>query len=325
MNLDLTKYLAHKKHTNLIFAACDDKYAFCLYISLSTLQENSPRLAQSADIYVAGYGLSDKSKEILNSLPHTRVVDYAYPAELPDTEQIRKFTAASFARYDCFALLKHYEKILYLDSDVLVQKEILPVFDEIYDGLGLITDPTFPTVRGQFFAPIKGFNMERVGFNSGFLVLTNKSNWAEKGEEITRWLYEQTQKLAKDLFLPDQGIINLAIEHFAINPAILSDLYNCPASESISKLKKAYIIHSTGPRKFWNYYFFRDFYKYYTVWIKKGGAPVAIRKGDSKLYKKFLANPSVRDKIFFQLCPDIFSKPLKALRFSVKKMLKVRF
>lgn len=72
MNFDLTKYLAHKKHTNLIFTACDDKYAFCLYISLSTLQENSPRLAQSADIYVAGYGLSDKSKEILNSFQAVR-------------------------------------------------------------------------------------------------------------------------------------------------------------------------------------------------------------------------------------------------------------
>lgn len=323
--MNIEKYLKHKKNNSAIFSACDDKYAFCLYVSLSTFIQKSPALASTSDILVAGYHLTKQSKQILETLPHVSVIDYSYPLQLPNTPAIDKFTAASFARYDCFALLVHYEQVLYLDSDVLVQRELLPVFKTLKDGIGLIADPTFTTVRNQFYKPIDGFDMNRKGFNSGFLVLSRHNTWSDKYAEITDWCYQKTNELAEALFLPDQGIINLSIEHFNLSVSELSNHYNCPASSPTKKLKSAYIIHSTGPRKFWCYYYFGDFYFYYSRWISLGGSVVGIRFQDSFLYKKLLAKSALGKKVFFQLCPDFFTKPLKFLRFWVKYLLKVSF
>lgn len=321
MNERLIPYLRCKKHSNAVFAACDDKYAFCLYVSLSSFIENSPALACNCDILVAGYHLSSASKKALSSLPAVTVVDYEYPGKLPNTPAIRSFTAASFARYDCFALLEHYEKILYLDSDVLVRQELCGVFDLLPGGAGLTRDPLFSTVRGQFFVPVSGFDMGRIGFNSGFIALNRSCFPVNRPSQIMQWCYQMTQQEAEKLFLPDQGIINLALEYFQINASVLPDNYNCPASAPKRFLDRAFIIHSTGPRKFWCYYYFESFYRHYKTWISLGGAPVSVRHGDSRLYLWVLKKTGLEGNVFFQLCPDFFTKPLKALRFAVKRGL----
>lgn len=308
-----------------VLAACDDKYAFCLFVAIQTLLKNSPQLVAQADIWVAGFNLSAQTKKILSSLPHTRVFDYTFPDTFPPIQQFLNFTQASFARYECFTLLHLYQKVLYLDSDVLVEKELLPLFDTLTNGIGLVQDPFISKTGRNFFNPIAGFNMEAVGFNSGFLVLKQGTTWSKNIDEIKQFLYTKTLQYANDLIYPDQGIINLAVEQFQLCPTPLSDLYNCPASKPISTLKKAFIIHATGPRKFWCYYYFDEFYTYYTQWIKAGGEKVSVRKGDSLLYKKFIQKTHLDKYIFIQLCPDFIARPLKALRFSIKKLLHCKF
>lgn len=326
MKNSLKIYLQNKKHNNLIFTSCDDKFTFCLYVSLRTLFEHSPILANNADIFIAGYKISKRNKNVLEKIKGVTVLDYDFPLDLPDTTAISKFTPASFARYDCFELIKSYENILYLDSDVLIQKELMPVFSTLKDGVGLIQDPTFGTVRGQFYEAIENFDMNRTGFNSGFIVLNNKGSWVKTSEDIATWLYQKTVELAPKLFLPDQGIINLALEKFQINPTPLTDAYNCPASRPSKELNKAYIIHSTGGRKFWCYYYFDEWYKFYYQWIKDGGTPCwKTRRLDSKLYRNFCQKTGLENKVFFQLCPDIFKQPLKALRFTIKKIFEIRY
>lgn len=323
---NLEKYLKHKKHNNLVFASCDDKFTFCLYVSLITLLKHSPAFAKNADIFVAGYNISKQNKYALESIQGVKVIPYTFPLNLSKTDAIQKFTQASFARYDCFALLSHYKHIIYLDSDVLVQKELLPVFNNLSDGLGLIQDPTFGTVSGQFYEPIKDFDMNRMAFNSGFMAFKNNGKWCKDGQDIRAWLYEKTVELAPKLFLPDQGIINLALEHFKIEATPLPDSYNCPASRPSKELKNAFIIHSTGGRKFWCYYYFDEWYKNYEKWINAGGSPCwTARKQDSKIYRQFCRKTGLENKVFFQLCPDIFKSPLKALRFLLKKLLGVKY
>ena len=321
---ELSEYLKLQQHQTCIFAGCDDKYAFCLYVSLWSLLKHSPKLAQEADIFVAGFKLSAENKKALESLPGVHVINYTYPSSLPQTSAIMNFTEASFARYDCFGLLKYYEKVLYLDSDVLVQKEIRPIFDQLSDGIGLVQDPTFTTVRGNFYKEIPQFNMNATGYNSGFIVLNNKGSWANKALEIRSWLYKQTLVYAENLFLPDQGMINLAIEQFNMYPLTISEDYNCPASSPAKELRNAYIIHSTGPRKFWCYYYFKEWYEGYSRWLAAGGHPVSIHRG-SAFWRWTLRKLHLDNKVFFQLCPDFFTKPLKFVRFFVKKIFKVRF
>ena len=313
-----------RKNTCIV-AACDDKYAFCLFAALQSLWKYSPLLAQQADIWIAGVHLSAASKRILSTIPHVRLLEYAFPGTLPDTEAITNFTAASFARYECFKLLTLYTQVLYLDSDILIRQELAPVFNQITTGLGLVPDPDITPAGRNFSRPINGFAMQTRGFNSGFMALNRGGKWHSQGAEITRWLYQQTRKQATYLIYPDQGIINLALQQFHIQPTVLVDSYNCPASRPNRELKTAPIIHATGPRKFWCYYYFDEFYTSYTCWIKQGGAAVSVRKQDSPLYKWFIQKTGLDKYIFVQLCPDFIARPHKALRFLIKKWLRCKF
>lgn len=317
------RYLKYKTRQSCIFAACDDKYAFCLYVSLWSLLNHSPQLAEKADIFVAGFKVSKENQAALESLPGVRVFDYRYPLPLPQTPSIKNFTEASFARYDCFGLSDYYDEVLYLDSDVLVQKELNAVFEQLSGAVGLVQDPTFGSVRGNFYREIPGFAMDATGYNSGFIALTKKAGGVS-GTEICDWLYQKTAVYANDLFLPDQGMINLAVEKFKLRVIPLNESYNCPASSGRKRLQEAFIIHSTGPRKFWCYYYFREWYEGYSRWIAAGGLPVSIHRG-SPAYRRILKKLNLSGKIFFQLCPDFFTRPLKALRFTLKKTLKIKF
>ena len=312
------------RRKNAVFAACDDKYAFCLYVSLRTLCEYSPMLAQSADIWVASYGICQKHQDILKTIPNLRIFEYQFPGDLQQTPAIKNFTNVSFSRYELFTLLDLYENVLYLDSDVLVQKELISVFKQLTNGIGLIVDSTFPTAGGNFFKAIDGFDMQATGYNSGFIVLNRNGKWLPRVQEIRQFLYKTTLENAPALFLPDQGIINLAVQKFNMQPTALPEAYNCPASRSRKKLKQAYIIHSTGPRKFWCYYYFHDFYKWYKDWINRGGKAVSIRPKNSKMHQSFLTLFGLQNSVFFQLCPDLFAKPTKALRFAIMKWLDFR-
>lgn len=320
----LFRYLKYKTRQSCIFAACDDKYAFCLYVSLWSLLNHSPELAEKSDIFVAGFKVSKENQAALESLPGVRVFDYQYPVSLPQTSSVKHFTEASFARYDCFGLLDYYDEVLYLDSDVLVQKELNAVFGQLSGGMGLVQDPLFGSVRGNFYREIPGFDMDAAGYNSGFIALTKKIRREACGTEICHWLYQQTAVYANDLFLPDQGMINLAVEKFKLCVTPLNEQYNCPASSARKKLNAAFIIHSTGPRKFWCYYYFREWYEGYARWISAGGLPVSIHRG-SLAYRRILKKLNLSGKIFFQLCPDFFTRPLKALLFVLKKTLKIKF
>ena len=306
-----------------VLAACDDKYAFCLYVSLRTLVKNSPQLAQQADIWVASLGISETHKTILQTIPQVRIFEYEFPGGLEQTPAIQKFTNVSFARYELFPMLKLYKNVLYLDSDVLVQKELLPVFDLLQDGIGLIPDSRFRTTGGNFSTTVPGFDMQATGYNSGFIVMNRNGKWFPQVEAIRDFLYTTTQQFAQFLYLPDQGIINLALQRFGMHPTPLSSQYNCPASHT-KELRSAYIIHCTGPRKFWCYYYFHDFYTEYTNWIQQGGKPVSIRPKNSKLYQWFIETFHLQNRVFIQLCPDMVTAPLKAARFALKKLLDFR-
>ncbi len=214
---------------------------------------------------------------------------------------------------------------MYLDSDVLVRQELADVFDRLTDGIGLVPDPVMTQVKNNFYRPLEGFDMQRPNYNSGFIVLNRQGTWFKQCGEIVDFLYKTPAKEAENLFLMDQGIMNLALQRFSLHPVALPQSYNCPASAPSRLLKQAHIIHSTGPRKFWCYYYFDDFYRYYTQWIAAGGKAVTIRVRDSRAYKWLLSKTHLDRFIFVQLCPDFIASPLKALRFTVKKWLRRPF
>lgn len=306
------------KKTAVVFAI-NGLYAFCTYVSIMSLIKHSPELTKQSCIYIYVCDISDADKKALSALGNIKIIDYEIPVKIRQTDAVRSFSLASFARYECFDMLNKYERIIYLDSDILVQKELLPVFDLADNGIGMIKEK----VNVQIFSkPIGGFDFSSTFFNSGFIVLTNKLNVDYKA--FRNFCYIYTAKYIEFLNLPDQAIINFALQKYNIKPVQISNTYNMPASISYKFLKQAKIIHSTGYRKFWNYYYFDEWYEFYREWIENNGTPVSIRK-DSKKYQSFCRKLGLNKKIFFQLCPDFFKMPIKAIRFTLKFIFKIKY
>ena len=276
-------------------------------------------MANNADIFIYAYHWPEETKKLFTTYFPVQIRDYELPAFVPETENIRLFTPALFARFESFELLQHYKNVICMDSDILVQKELAHVLDAP-EGTISLTHDNLPSVQSNFSVPIPGYNMSVQNKNAGFIVLKNPLPAAE----IYPWLYQMLAKYADVCLLGDQGIINLLFQKFSISVVSLPQTYNLKASAKKSRLNKAYIIHSTGPRKFWQYYYFDEWYKDYTRYRQLGGAPLTVRK-NTPAWDKFLAKTGLKKYIFFELAPDLLRFPDKFLRFSIKYIFKITY
>ena len=300
-----------------ILMASSSVFSFALFVSLKSFLRNSPKLATSSDIFIYAYRWSPEVKNLFTDHFPVQIRDYDLPGL--DAPCIRRFTPALFARFEAFELLTHYDSVVCLDSDILVQKELIHVL-QANPGTVTLTHDNLPNVGSNFFQPIPGYDMSAKSYNAGFIVLRNPL----PAQEIRSWLYQMLNKHASKLELGDQGLINLALQEFHLSLNPLPQLYNLAASAKRSQLDKAYIIHSTGPRKFWQYYYFDEWYHDYAFYRQKGGSHLTIRK-NTKAWDKFLAVTGLKDKIFFELAPDFFRRPTKFLRFWFKYITRQKY
>lgn len=309
------------KDTACLFA-CSEAFAFALYVTLKTFFVHSSQLVSQADIFVYAYHWSDKTKEVISSCGPVKIVDYELPRNIPLTPPVMRFSPALYARFEAFNLLEQYENVICLDSDILVQKELKGALTEMTGNIGLVKD-TLPDVGKNFKAPFAGYDFCRPCFNAGFIVL-KREQFPVSGSQVSKWLYAMLAKQADNIELGDQGLINLALQRFNLSPYEFSALWNLPASSGVRNLSQAYIIHSTGHRKFWSYYYFREWYGLYSRWYRAGGALVSIRK-DSALWRALIRKFNLNRLVFFQLAPDGIKYPIKFIVFFIKFLFKVKY
>lgn len=300
-----------------VCCASSPAYVFALYVSLCTFFKKSPRLANEADVYVYAWNWDANLKRLISSCGPVQIVDYDIPLDIERTPQVMKFSPALFARFEGFNLLDKYERVVCLDSDILVQKELVGVREESPRNIGMTRD-SCPTVAFNFLKPPEGYDFNRPCYNAGFLVLKRTVDKVISGGEIAAWLYKMLKNCADKIYLGDQGLINLALQEFNLTPYVFSPLYNLPASRSRKLLKQAYNVHSTGHRKFWCYYYFHEWYETYVRWRAAGG-PNALRS-DSAAWKRMIGKLDGKS-VFFELAPDGFRYPDKFIIFAVKHFL----
>ena len=303
-----------KKRTALLFAS-SPTFAFALWVSIKSLLEKSPKLAAESDIFVYAYHWPESTKQLFTKSFPVTIRDYELPDFVPQTPNIMVFTPALYARFEAFELLTHYDTVVCLDSDILVQKELAHVLTEEISApgtLALVRD-RLPTVGNNFYCQIEGFDMQAPCYNAGFIVLKNPL----PAKEIHTWLYAMLAKYATQIYLGDQGFINLLFQQFHLPLVELPKLYNMPASRSKKSLDNSFIIHSSGPRKFWCYYYFNDWYKHYATYRQLGGTPLTVRK-NTRPYDWLLTHLGFNKWVFWELAPDLFHYPAKFLRFWIK-------
>lgn len=257
------------KKEKAIVLGCTGNIIYALSNVLIGLKKHNSGL--NADIIIFHKDISENDQQLLNSIIPCKIIEFNFPVE--ETEELqnssfRRYSKLAFSRYECFNLLDEYKKVLWLDVDTLIQKDISGLFKLCDKGIGLFQEEA--PLQECFSIPIEGYNMEGAHYNSGVLVLSDK---LKNYKIYAEWLYNKTIELGQYLCYADQGIINLLVQEFKLDVTNIGEEYNYHPTKNNSKNAK--IIHSYSPEKFWHYYnpkyHYKEWDKNYKKWVKMGG------------------------------------------------------
>ena len=283
--------------------------AFAVANVFMGIKKYSPDI--NADFIVFYQDLSEKDKELLCSIIKCKFIEYSFPETKELEDAIKRYSQLSFCRYEMFKMLDEYKKLLWLDSDILIQKDISGVFDYAKTGISLMPEKT--TLDECFYEDIQleNINMNVKNHNSGVLLI---SDILPNYQNATDWLYNRTFQLADKLKFVDQGILNLMVQELDFQIDKLPEEYNC--HPTLEAAKNAAIVHAYAPQKFWKWwdfdYHFREWDKNYKQWLKMGGSPYTGESHDiiDRWAKRIHHN-----------CPHPLRRPTKFLKFILKNTM----
>lgn len=269
---------------------------------LIQLKKTNPDLFCEAIIYY-DTPISETDRKLMLEILPCRFVQYnpPIPKAILEKEDFKRFSVLMFCRYEMFLLLDEFETVTWLDTDVLIQGDLSPLIASAKKtGAAFIReDPTHKTSENTdhmdtcFLKDVPGFNMKEYLYCSGTIILSQK---VKNIAGCTDWCYRKTIEWADILLLPDQGVLNAAIQKFEIKVTPVPGKVYCCYPYLGRDCSRAKIIHSWGKNKFWNdwytYLHFPDWNMYYKTWCDKGGTklPFEIQPKISVLIPSYRPN-----------------------------------
>ncbi|WP_369283528.1 polysaccharide pyruvyl transferase family protein [Oscillibacter sp. GMB15532] len=249
---------------------------------LCQLQKTNPGLFDEAIIYYTD-PISEQDRKVMISLMLCRFVRYTppLPAELFQKPRFSLFSVLMFARYEMFSYLEEFETITWLDTDILIQGDLSGMIEAASKtGAAFIReDPQNKTAENPdrmqtcFTANLPGYDTAQYLYCSGTIVLSQRMR---SYQTCTSWCYDKTAEWADILSLPDQGVLNAAIQKFGIHVTPLRGADYCCYPYMGRDCSSAAIIHTWGRNKFWNdwyvYQHYSEWRNYYAQWRAAGGS-----------------------------------------------------
>lgn len=255
---------------------------------LLQLQKTNPGLFSEAVIYYA-QPISESDQNAMQKIMPCRFLEYhpPLPEALFEKPRFARFSVLMFCRYEMFSWLDEFDTITWLDTDILIQGDLSAMVSAAWEtgAVFIREDPQNNTagstdrMRTCFTKDLQAYNMNEYLYCSGTIVLSKKIGIST---ECTDWCYRHTVKWADILELPDQGVLNAAIQAFSIPVSIVpGKTYCCYPSDRMQKnCMDAKIIHAWGTNKFWNDWYVYTNYpgwkEYYQAWIDQGGSALAF-------------------------------------------------
>ncbi|MEI0486193.1 glycosyltransferase [Brachyspira intermedia] len=189
---------------------------------------------------------------------------------MKNTNSTLIWTLMAFARYEAFELLDNYNKVLYLDTDVLIQKDIIELLN-INKDISVSHEETNlrGNIENKLFAEkfdSNKYNLDTKVFNSGVFLINDS---IKRRKEIKEWCY----KMSAEWRMNDQPILNLMVQEFNLEVNDFSDKYNRYYFSNDSHNEDAYILHTLWDNKFWKGVFDKEWNENNKKWIELGGIP----------------------------------------------------
>ena len=244
------------------------------------VEKFSPHLV---DNYIIFYDEKDKFKtesifkNISEKIEFRPINTYKIPANISFYERYSKLY---LAKYFIFDLLKEYDKVLWLDADICIQGDISGIFS--YGPMAW--RPTVVSMKTKL-EKLYDIPESATAPNGGVILVTRDIDGYERyTDEIIELCNELMEKYEKPNV--DELAFGLLAYRNNIKVDLLPDTYNAGCSWPCAFDAK--IVHSIGPKKFWNspenYFVFSHWKENNEIWKQKGGGDkVSI---DLSSYKK---------------------------------------
>lgn len=254
--------------------------------------------AQDYDIIFLTDKLESEDENALkNIFPRIIIEIYKSPfsKNMLNLRELNHFSSFAYARFEAFNLLERYEKVFYVDTDIVIQKDISEIIN-IETPLSTLYFENKMPVSGNFTKEnidlVKGYDLNKVSIiDAVFLINDKLSDY----QIMTKWCYEKAEEYKTN----DQSILNLLIQEFNIETHDLTESYGAYPTSNISK--DAHIIHAIGPAKFWRGTYNKEWEENNKIWIEAGGNTTYEENAKKrKLVDKivwFIPTFNLRDKV----------------------------
>ena len=254
-------------------------WAFAAGTVLLALRRHNPAL--NADIIVfCDDALPASDARILQDMG-AQLVPFAPVAAELTPEALSVFSPLSLAKFHCFDLLRHYESVVWLDSDILVQDGLEELFACGPLALAL-EDPEFSDPPGakpaqiNLHGTVQDFDSGADNLNSGVIVFRND---LPAPENLRQMCLDFVCRHGTLLRYPDQAAFNaLAQRLLRQEPPCVQQLpqrFNAHPRNPAATY--APVVHAFGAYKLWNDGLtatcFPEWQRDYARWLRLGGSP----------------------------------------------------
>ena len=254
-------------------------WAFAAGTVLLALRRHNPAL--HADIIVfCDAALPTGDARILQDMGAQLVPFTPVQAELTH-EALSVFSPLSLAKFHCFDLLRHYESVVWLDSDILVQDSLEELFSCGPLALAL-EDPEFSDPPGakpaqiNLHGPVQDFDGGANNLNSGIIVFRND---LPEPETLRQMCLDFVCTHGTLLRYPDQAAFNALVQMLLRQAPhgvqLLPQRFNAHPRNPAATF--APVVHAFGAYKLWNDGLtatcFPEWQRDYARWLRLGGSP----------------------------------------------------
>ena len=228
---------------NNVALICDDKYALPTMVCIQSIIMNT-----NADttIHVCTFGLSDENMTSFNRLSTDKVkviVDVfasdMYSDLLNRINQKSHVTPTALIKFELSSYFKELDRLLYIDSDIIVRKDLSTLFTSDLSGLYLAASYEFYKYLENKRYRFRKHWDESFFFNSGVMLLNLKKM---REDNISEKLWDYKLNRAKTTLMDQESLIAICSEkalHLPIRWNFNPVFYNQEYLEDINKVYNA--------------------------------------------------------------------------------------
>jgi len=278
-----------KKKTAVVFGLTINHIAAVACVMMD-LKAKSPDLVDEVVIF-CDKNPKKKDIQILNTILPVRIIIYDFPVKdisQFNPELLSHFSKMLFTKFECLRLLDEYRNVIWLDYDLIVQKDISELADYCEQGIKLEALLT-QKVSVQFLEPIEEYDMNRhcTGLST-FVVQDNLRDYIK----LYKFCYSATVKYASKLYLMEQGIFDIMLQEFNLDYYPLKEEDYCPNRNNGIEISNAKIFHAYGFPKYWNGLHNESWDNNYKNWLDMGGSKISDNRRSiiEKILVKILPN-----------------------------------